>query len=91
MGQCPSILEADDVTEVGTSRPDAATYGRRWTENIAYTIPIFYPIMTEEVFEGAPQQVESVNKIVIVDQGSSVVQSPSLTLKRQNKKRQQRV
>ena len=55
MGQCPSILEATSVIEGGESRADEATYGRRWTDNIAYTVPIFYPIMTEEIFTGVPQ------------------------------------
>ena len=63
MGQCPSILEATSVVEGGESRADEATYGRRWTENIAYTVPIFYPIMTEEIFEGVPQSRGVVKKM----------------------------
>lgn len=55
MGQCPSILEATNVTQAGSARPTDASYGRRYTENIGYTVPIFYPIMSEEIFEGVPQ------------------------------------
>lgn len=55
MGQCPSVLEATGVLEQGDVRADEATYGRRWTDNIGYTVPIFYPIMTEEVYIGVPQ------------------------------------
>ena len=63
MGQCPSILEATTVLEGGRAAATEASYGRRWTDNVAYTVPIFYPIMVEETFTGVPQARAVVNKM----------------------------
>lgn len=42
MGQCPSVLEATSVT--GLDMPTAKAYARRWVNNMAWKMPIFYPI-----------------------------------------------
>lgn len=50
MGQCPSVLEAASVT----AQPSAESYqyAKRWFDNNAHFLPIFYPIMTEEIYLG---------------------------------------
>lgn len=48
MGQCPSVLEAANLT--GQAMPDTAAYSRRWIDNLVYMMPLFYPIQVNEVY-----------------------------------------
>ena len=48
MGQCPSVLEGGTVS--GQSLPERALYGRRWINNMAWKMPIYYPIVVSDDF-----------------------------------------